>query len=493
MIVFLKIVVSFILLKMKIFIQLAVFLIMLNATEHAWSQAAFTGLYQDAPVTIAEGGILYVGGEYQTNAITFNGGSIYVEQDIKNLNPSTVGLPNPVGETILNGNQDQKIIGNWNFNILSLDKPAGNVMLEHDITIDSLVSFVQGNLYIDNYTVDLKNKGALYNETNDNRIYAVDGVVTTTRNLQFLTKTTDIAGLGLFIESPLQTFGTTTISRGHTVFPEAGAGSIARYFDITTTNTLPVDNIVLRYFDTDNPSNETLLQLYSFKSSRPVWFPRGGVVDELLDTIASPYYRNLGTERITLAPASDNATCAPSDPNYVEAIYLSSSYAFVEDTVVFVNFSFSKNTTAAMSYIWNFGDGTSADREDTSHIYSEAGFYTTTLQVSNGFCSDLRKKDDTIAVRPPTRDLDKSYGQILSSFSYYPNPCSSVVTVDAELTDVFPSSISIFDMLGRKHLQSDYAEQNVVTDIPLQQLTPGMYLLEFQSMGKIYTYKLIKD
>jgi len=478
---------------MKIFIQFVIVFIVLNTSQIAFGQTGFTGWYQDDTVTIAKGGALYVEGTFKTNNITFNEGDIYVEADIENMHSTRVGFPNPVGSAILNGAQDQKIIGNWNFNELRLDKQSGNVSIDHNISIDSLLAFRKGNLYIDNFTVDLKNEGAIDNETNDNRVYAVNGVVTTTRHLQELKKTTDIAGLGIFIESPYESFGTTTITRGHTVFADAGSGSIARYFDIVKNDQHPVDAIKIRYFETDNITREDRLQFYSYNTTLPIWQPRGGVVNEVDDTIIAPYYLNLGSERITLAPASNNATCPHNDPNYVEAVYLVSTHAYALDTLYFVNVSVSNNATASLNYIWNFGDGTSSDVEDTFHIYQTPGIYSTTLQVSNGFCSDLRTKSDTITVAPPARQIEVTYGGILNSFSYYPNPCSGTLTVNAEFSNEFPSVISIFDMLGRKFFESTYTQKTISDQLPLHEYAAGMYIIELQAMGKHYTYKIIKD
>ncbi len=455
---------------------------------------AQTGLYQsNAFITIAEGGILYVAGEFVSSADVFNSGEMYIEKDLHNLNTNSGVFPNSVGSTILNGSTDQSIFGNWTFNELRINKPTGDVLLTQNIVVDSLLNFIQGNIHIDMYTVNLHNEGALVGETNDSRVYATTGIVTTTRNLQQLKKTTDIAGLGIFIEAPNQVFGTTTISRGHTPFVDAGAGSIERYFDITTPFTVAVDNIVIRYFDTDNVGNENLFQLYSYKTSFPIWFPKGGIVNNLLDTVASPYFRNLGSERITIAAASDNATCAPSDPNYVEANFLMPSNAYTFDTLHFINFSHSLNTTSSLDYIWSFGDGSSADARDTTHIYTLDGIYTTTLLVSNGFCADQRGKIDTITVAPPARLIGQVYGQILNSFKFYPNPCSSTVSIEAELADEFPSTILIHDMLGRTIMEATYQQQEISDNFALSHLSPGMYILELQAMGKIFTYKLIKD
>ena len=479
---------------MRIFARFFIIVfILIYSVKGSFAQAPFVGLYQDSILTVAEGSTVYIAGGLKAKGTIFNGGEIYVEEDIENIGTKGSVYPNSVGSTILNGNADQQIIGSWKFNELRIDKTSGDVRLTEDIVVDSLLKFVQGNLFIEGFTVDLKNKGALSGETNNSRVYALDGIVTTTRHLQGLTKNIDIAGLGIFIEAPNYSFQTTTISRGHTVFPDAGSGSIARYFDVTTTNQLPIDNIKIRYFETDNISNEPLLQLYSYKSSLPVWFPRGGIVDEVLDTIISPYYRTLGSERITLAPASDNATCSHNDPNYVEAIYLVSTDAYTLDTLKFINFSFSNNPTTPLSYVWNFGDGGSADVEDTSYIYQTPGTYPTTLQVSNAFCSDIRRKYVTITDAPPARSIGLVYGEILSSFKYYPNPCSGSLTVNAEFSGEFSSVLAIFDVVGQKVFEKNYSDKTFSDELYFQEYAAGMYILELQAMGKCYTYKVIKD
>ena len=481
--------------SMRIFVRFFIIVfILICIVKGSFAQVSFVGLYQgNSIITVAEGGKVYVAGTLRTNGVIFNGGEIFVQQNIENINSTGSVYPNSVGSTILNGNAEQHIIGSWKFNELRIDKSSGDVRLREDIVVDSLLKFVQGNLFIDSFTVDLRNKGALSGETNDSRVYALDGIVTTTRHLQGLTKNTDIAGLGFFVEAPLQSFGTTTISRGHTVFPDAGSGSIARYFNVTTTNQLPIKDIKIRYFETDNIRNESLLQMYAYKTTLPVWFPRGGIVNEVLDTIASPYYRTLGSERITLAPASDNATCSHNDPNYVEAIYLVSTHAYTLDTLQFINFSFSNNATASINYIWNFGDGGTVNVEDTSHIYKTPGIYATTLQVSNNFCSDIRRKYDTITVAPPARSIGLVYGEILSSFTYYPNPCSSSLTIDAKFSGEFSSVLSVFDVLGQKIFEKNYVEKSFSDQLPFQEYAAGMYIVELEVMGKRYTYKVIKD
>jgi PKD repeat protein/Zn-dependent protease len=54
---------------------------------------------------------------------------------------------------------------------------------------------------------------------------------------------------------------------------------------------------------------------------------------------------------------------------------------------------------------WDFGDGTTSTEKDPVHTYSEAGSYTTTLQVANTFGSDSLTRPNHISVGNPVQTL----------------------------------------------------------------------------------------
>lgn len=51
-------------------------------------------------------------------------------------------------------------------------------------------------------------------------------------------------------------------------------------------------------------------------------------------------------------------------------------------------------------WAWNFGDGTTSDEQNPTHVYTEAGVFTVTLQVFNNVAgADAEEKIDYISVR----------------------------------------------------------------------------------------------
>ncbi len=64
-----------------------------------------------------------------------------------------------------------------------------------------------------------------------------------------------------------------------------------------------------------------------------------------------------------------------------------------------VNISFSNLSTDAVSFIWDFGDGTTSTNINPTHIYNIPGYYDVTLIATSGMgCNDTTKKIAYIAV-----------------------------------------------------------------------------------------------
>ena len=55
-----------------------------------------------------------------------------------------------------------------------------------------------------------------------------------------------------------------------------------------------------------------------------------------------------------------------------------------------VEIQFTNQSTDAVSFLWDFGDGTFSTEENPLHVYNEAGEYTVTLTITDaGGCTDV--------------------------------------------------------------------------------------------------------
>lgn len=105
------------------------------------------------------------------------------------------------------------------------------------------------------------------------------GTISTTRNLN-APSGENIAGLGAAITSAAN-LGSTTISRGHTVYTLSGAPGIKRYYNISPANNTGLNATLTYHYDNYelNGLNKNFLALYKSTNSGTNWSMQGGTKD----------------------------------------------------------------------------------------------------------------------------------------------------------------------------------------------------------------------
>lgn len=117
-------------------------------------------------------------------------------------------------------------------------------------------------------------------------------------------------------------------------------------------------------------------------------------------------YRQEGTYRVELLARSFNG-CEDSTSEEVTVLPEIPELDFTFDVEngcapLQVNFTNTSRNADPDSYIWDFGDGSSISREaNPSHVYTEPGLYTVTLQASNALgVAETVRKEAIIEVYP---------------------------------------------------------------------------------------------
>jgi len=106
-------------------------------------------------------------------------------------------------------------------------------------------------------------------------------------------------------------------------------------------------------------------------------------------------YSSPGTYTVTLIVKNASGTAAVRDSNYITifasptvAFGLSSQLACAPTTIQFLQYSQPGQGTIT-SYVWNFGDGTSGSGPTPQHTYTQTGYYSVSLTVTNsGGCTN---------------------------------------------------------------------------------------------------------
>ena len=107
-------------------------------------------------------------------------------------------------------------------------------------------------------------------------------------------------------------------------------------------------------------------------------------------------YNNAGKFKVTLIAYNFGCTDTLEKPDYVNVRPPIAKF----DTAFLCNDPLKRNfidkSIGAMTWLWDFGDGTTLTDKKVSHTYAVPGIYHTSLTVTNGACENIIKKDVVI-------------------------------------------------------------------------------------------------
>ncbi|MBX2956274.1 MAG: S8 family serine peptidase [Cyclobacteriaceae bacterium] len=152
--------------------------------------------------------------------------------------------------------------------------------------------------------------------------------------------------------------------------------------------------------------------------------------------------------------------------------------------------NFTNQSIAAISWLWQFGDGTSSTLQNPTHTYSQNGDYTVSLTVtaSNGCQNSVSKPLDVIT------SIESEFSK---TFSVHPNPIinQDKIAIQAKGLTFDQSRVEILTLQGHKIHSSAVSIPNgsLLYQIDVSQLPAGIYLLLVQNnQGEKILRKIIK-
>lgn len=150
------------------------------------------------------------------------------------------------------------------------------------------------------------------------------------------------------------------------------------------------------------------------------------------------------------------------------------TYAVSGLTVTFTDVS----ANIPVSWLWNFGDGTTSNLQNPSHAYSNYGDYTVCLTATNAIGSD-----DNCIVLALTGIEDAN--SIITGI--YPNPATDYLIVETE--NASNTNWCIYNNLGEKVMEGN----SMNMPIPVTALSSGVYFIQVNQGDLTGTKTFVKE
>ena len=146
--------------------------------------------------------------------------------------------------------------------------------------------------------------------------------------------------------------------------------------------------------------------------------------------------------------------------------------------------------TNAVTYAWNFGDGSTSTEKMPQHTYTNNSNYTVSLVVSNGSCADTITQ--TISTVPSGINQISAF----SGFTLFPNPSKEDITLHITSAQTFNNcALSLHNLLGETIFNNsvDITAGSNDMHLNISQLAPGVYIITLQNGKDVLNARFVKS
>jgi len=150
--------------------------------------------------------------------------------------------------------------------------------------------------------------------------------------------------------------------------------------------------------------------------------------------------------------------------------------------------TFTNSTSpSADNYTWDFGDGSTSNLENPTHVYTASGNYTVCLQISDSCGNDTTCIGISVIANLSTQEL---FG---ANFTLSPNPTQNFVLVSAQNLADQIWNLQLVNGIGQEFWGKEISGTTIQETVPMENLASGIYFLRIQSEGRVMDYKLVKE
>ena len=208
-----------------------------------------------------------------------------------------------------------------------------------------------------------------------------------------------------------------------------------------------------------------------------LWEFTGGV--PATSTLANPvvHYANSGVFGITLYAYGPTDTAEVMSPAAVTVRPLANAAFSVNDTVFYIPDAmalFSNASVSAVSYAWDFGDGTTSVDVNPWHLYGDTGVYTVRLVAASEYCgNDTLNKTSYITVLFP----DGIRGANANQLTVYPNPAGDFFEITRIADSREPALVLMYNIDGQLVYSGSFVAGQQKLRITTTGFSGGLYQL----------------
>jgi PKD repeat protein len=139
---------------------------------------------------------------------------------------------------------------------------------------------------------------------------------------------------------------------------------------------------------------------------------------------------------------------------------------------------FLNNSSNATGYTWDFGDGSTSQETNPSHLYTTGGDFVVTLTASNGDCNDV------FTFNVNNVSVEENQAQVIN---IYPNPSHSFINIQTPIQ----TQLMIMDITGKQMM--NFTTTASTTNLDIDKLPAGLYVVKGYNMNGTFTTKFQKQ
>jgi PKD repeat protein len=214
------------------------------------------------------------------------------------------------------------------------------------------------------------------------------------------------------------------------------------------------------------------------------WLPSGDTTQSIV--INNAHYGDSAVVELTSLFGCKSILKTKLFSNQAVANFNSDSSTCVGTPVYFTD----KSVENVVSWKWDFGDGSTSDSQNPSHIYTTTGTYQVKLKIRNSHaCVDSVVKSIYVCPDASVHDLNKSL-----TMRAFPNPSTGTYKLEIGQINIGNVQVIIKNILGQVVLSEENSLRNGILqkEIDIHTQPDGIYFLTLKSEEYNGVVRLIK-